>query len=55
MKKKPVQIPDRIADRLVYLKYVILVIIVFMCYGGVYSKHREQVLGMYFHDTCRKF
>ena len=38
MKKKPVQIPDRIADRLVYLKYVILVIIVFMCYGGVYSK-----------------
>ena len=38
MKKKPVQIPDRIADRLVYLKYVILAIIVFMCYGGVYSK-----------------
>ena len=38
MKKKPVRIPDRIADRLVYLKYVILVIIVFMCYGGVYSK-----------------
>ena len=35
MKKKPVQIPDRIADRLVYLKYVILVI-------------REQVRGMYF-------
>ena len=38
MKKKPVQIPDRIADRLVYLKYVILAIIVFMCYGGVYNK-----------------
>ena len=38
MKKKPVQIPDRIADRLVYLKYMILAIIVFMCYGGVYSK-----------------
>ena len=28
MKKKPVQIPDRIADRLVYLKYVILLVMV---------------------------
>ena len=37
-RKKPVQIPDRIADKLIYLKYVILAIIVFMCYGGVYSK-----------------
>ena len=30
MKKKPVQIPDRIADRLVYLKYVILVVFVIL-------------------------
>ena len=56
MKKKPVQIPDRIADRLVYLKYVILAIIVFMCYGGVYGKAAgNKSLGCIFHDTCKKF
>ena len=35
MKKQPVQIPDRIAERHVNLKYVIQAIIVLKCYGGV--------------------
>ena len=38
LKKKPVQIPEHVASKLAYLKYVLLIIIVLMCYNGVYSK-----------------
>lgn len=38
LKKKPIQIKESASKKLSYLKYVILVIIVLMCYAGVYSK-----------------
>lgn len=38
MKKKPVQMPEAIADRISVLKYAVLVLIALLCFGGVYGK-----------------
>lgn len=38
MKKKPFKIGDQASAKLTYVKYGILIIIVLMCYAGVYSK-----------------
>lgn len=38
IKKKPVQISENIAKRLTSLKYLVLVVIVLLCYTGLYSK-----------------
>ena len=37
LKKKPVSIPAKAAEKLTYIKYVILTIILILCYLGVYS------------------
>ena len=37
-KKKPVQLPAKATGKLAYLKYIILVLIVMLCFGGVYGK-----------------
>ena len=37
LKKKPVSIPAKAAKKLTYMKYVILAIILFLCYLGAYS------------------
>ncbi len=38
LKKKPLKIGDQASAKLTYVKYGILIIIVLMCYAGVYSK-----------------
>lgn len=37
LKKKPVSVPVNVAKKLTYMKYVILTIILILCYLGVYS------------------
>jgi polyferredoxin len=38
LKKKPLKIKESVADKLAMMKYVVLVLIVLLCYAGVYSK-----------------
>lgn len=38
LKKKPVQIKENIAKKLTGLKYLVLLVIVLLCYAGVYAK-----------------
>ena len=38
MKKKPVKIPEKAVGILSYMKYLVLLLIVFLCYAGVYGK-----------------
>ena len=38
MKKKPVKIPEKAVGILSYMKYLILLLIVLLCYAGVYGK-----------------
>ena len=38
MKKKPVKIPEKAVGILSYMKYLVLLLIVLLCYAGVYGK-----------------
>ena len=48
LKKKPVKIPEKAVGILGYMKYLVLLLIVLLCYSGVYGKRREPARGMYF-------
>lgn len=54
-KKKPVKIPEKTVGILGYMKYLVLLLIVLLCYSGVYGKSAgNQPVGCIFHDPCRK-
>lgn len=38
LKKKPIQMKEGMAKKLVLLKYVVLIAIILLCYAGIYSK-----------------
>lgn len=55
-KKKPVLLSEKIAEKLSYLKYLVLTVIAVLCFAGVYGKARgDKPVGCFFYVACRKF
>lgn len=46
---------EKIAEKLSYLKYLVLTVIAVLCFAGVYGKARGQARGCFFYVACRKF
>lgn len=38
MKKKTVKLPEKVTEKLTMMKYVVLAVIVILCFKGVYSQ-----------------
>mgnify|MGYP000031331524 CR=1 FL=1 len=55
-KKKPVLLSEKIAEKLSYLKYLVLTVIAVLCFAGVYGKARgTSPWDVFFYVACRKF